>query len=578
LTLKTLAYLSIFIISPDLSFDFYYFPSMYTKEYQCPACGGAVRLDIASQKLRCFFCAVEYEAEALEEYGKDVAPAPAGDDALFDIAADAAAPASGEKRFDAEIFDNAAPAGDNGALFDTGVNQDVNPDIDATATATVSAAGEDLFDVAATAPRKRKRRGPVFTGNVWENPEADGVVTGGCPSCGAEFFGGKAALAVTCPCCGNAGVVEKRLPGLLKPDRVIPFKYDKSDAAAAFAEFCKGKPLLPGSFRPGDYADGFQSVFVPFWFFDVLAEGDVWYDTVTHVGRGEDRRSEHHPVRRGCVAAFEKIPVDGSEKMDDARMDALEPFDFNEMEKFDPLNFAGGGHAAVACDVDASACLPRVEKRMADTFAEALEESVDGYDEVDLNTSKAVIKSGGAAYSLFPVWTLNAEHNWEDYPFMMNGQTGKLVGKLPVDGGKVWMYRALLTAVFIPVIAALLFHTNKTVKISICIFLVTAWCVYVAGLTVVSRMPKKIFAIPLSSVLFLLFLGSLIAIVFIVFTIIVGKLPGIIMTSVVTAALTGFGIVGKWKTQMNTVKPDAGAYNYMVPGSFEVKYPDPKYL
>ena len=40
------------------------------------------------------------------------------------------------------------------------------------------------------------------------------------------------------------------------------------------------------------------------------------------------------------------------------------------------------------------------------------------------------------AYALLPVWMLHTKWNGEDYLFAMNGQTGKLIGDLPIDKGK----------------------------------------------------------------------------------------------------------------------------------------------
>ena len=37
--------------------------------YQCPTCGGGVRFDIASQKLRCDHCQYTYEPESFSTHG-----------------------------------------------------------------------------------------------------------------------------------------------------------------------------------------------------------------------------------------------------------------------------------------------------------------------------------------------------------------------------------------------------------------------------------------------------------------------------------------------------------------------------
>lgn len=40
------------------------------------------------------------------------------------------------------------------------------------------------------------------------------------------------------------------------------------------------------------------------------------------------------------------------------------------------------------------------------------------------------------SYAMAPVWILTTRFQDEPYTFLMNGQSGKFVGKLPIDEGK----------------------------------------------------------------------------------------------------------------------------------------------
>ena len=44
---------------------------------------------------------------------------------------------------------------------------------------------------------------------------------------------------------------------------------------------------------------------------------------------------------------------------------------------------------------------------------------------------------------MVPVWILSTRFEDKPYTFMMNGQTGKVVGRLPIDYGKLRNYTAL---------------------------------------------------------------------------------------------------------------------------------------
>ena len=68
-----------------------------------------------------------------------------------------------------------------------------------------------------------------------------------------------------------------------------------------------------------------------------------------------------------------------------------------------------------------------------------------GYATVLPESAAIKVKNGKAKYALYPVWILNTEWNGNKYTFAMNGQTGKMVGNLPVDGGAFVKWLILLT-------------------------------------------------------------------------------------------------------------------------------------
>ena len=59
-------------------------------------------------------------------------------------------------------------------------------------------------------------------------------------------------------------------------------------------------------------------------------------------------------------------------------------------------------------------------------------------------------------YALLPVWMLHTKWQGKDYLFAMNGQTGKLVGGLPVDKRKVAAWFAGISVPLMILLAILL--------------------------------------------------------------------------------------------------------------------------
>ena len=160
-------------------------------------------------------------------------------------------------------------------------------------------------------------------------------------------------------------------------------------------------------------------------------------------------------VKRSGRLAFEKIPVDGSSKMDDAYMDSIEPFDYNQLTEFSENYLAG--YYADKYDVDSAASIPRANERVKRSTEERFRQTVHGYESVLTEGSRINIKNGKAEYTMFPVWVLNKKYKDKIYTFAMNGQTGKLVGELPVDKGKVFKYLFGITAVIFALLQIFVF-------------------------------------------------------------------------------------------------------------------------
>ena len=134
------------------------------------------------------------------------------------------------------------------------------------------------------------------------------------------------------------------------------------------------------------------------------------------------------------------MPVDGSSKMDDALMESIEPFDFTDAVDFQTAYLAV--YLADKYDVDSEQSITRANERIKKSTEQAFASTVKGYSSVMPESSSVHLKNGVAKYALYPVWLLNTSWNGEKYTFAMNGQTGKLVGDLPMDKGayKKWLF------------------------------------------------------------------------------------------------------------------------------------------
>lgn len=269
-----------------------------------------------------------------------------------------------------------------------------------------------------------------------------------CPSCGAELICEKTTAATDCPYCGNHTILLEQLRGALKPDYVIPFQVTKERAVAALKEHYKGKIFLPKTFKEENHIQEVKGIYVPFWLFDGTADADVMFHaTRTHVhreGNDEVTVTEHFNVHRAGSVDFEKIPVDASSKMPDEYMDAIEPFNYSEMKEFSTAYLPG--FLADKYDVMVENCSQRADERAAETVYRAMESSVVGYMGKVCVNKRIALKRGQVKYAMLPVWLLSTKWKGKNFLFAMNGQTGKMVGDLPVSLGRFWGLFAAITA------------------------------------------------------------------------------------------------------------------------------------
>lgn len=298
----------------------------------------------------------------------------------------------------------------------------------------------DSFDWASTA------------GSEWEKDEELNMDVYVCQSCGGEIVCEKTTAATSCPYCENPVVLAGRLSGSLKPDYVIPFKLDKNAAKDALKKHLEGKRLLPKVFKSENHIDEIKGVYVPFWLFDADVNADIdYHGTKTRVWSDSHYRyteTSHYDIHRGGRIAFQRVPVDGSEKMPDELMESIEPFDFSEAVDFKTAYLSG--YLADKYDVSAEQSIEKANFRIKNSTEQSFAETVNGFGTVVPTNSNISLGKSSSKYALYPVWLLNTTWKGQKYTFAMNGQTGKFVGNLPCDNKKMFGYLALLT----PIISA----------------------------------------------------------------------------------------------------------------------------
>ena len=110
-------------------------------------------------------------------------------------------------------------------------------------------------------------------------------------------------------------------------------------------------------------------------------------------------------------------------------MDSLEPFDYKDLVQYNHAYLSG--FLAEKYDVDENAGLERARERTMNTCVDEIERTI-GHQTNRVVHNAVNIEPKYCHYIMLPVWMVNIQYKNKNYTFAMNGQTGKIVGNIPI--------------------------------------------------------------------------------------------------------------------------------------------------
>ncbi len=274
-----------------------------------------------------------------------------------------------------------------------------------------------------------------------------------CPSCGAEVVTTASTAATTCYYCQNPVVMSGRLSGDLKPDRVVPFALSKENAIEKFMKFCGKKKFLPKGFASKRQFEKFNGVYFPYWYVDEQKQAHLnaigkkirtWTS-----GNKEYTETRTYNVVRGGDVIIKNVFERALKGEDRVMMQSVHPFDLSQAKDFE-MSYLSGFQAEKR-DLERADLEAEVEQRLNAYTEELLSKSGnEHYDRMQTKSFSQMTELSSWNYTLLPVWVTTYKHGDKIYPYAINGQTGKIFGKLPVSGGKLAiLFGAVTVGVFL---------------------------------------------------------------------------------------------------------------------------------
>lgn len=298
-----------------------------------------------------------------------------------------------------------------------------------------------------------------------------------CKGCGAEVATSLDQRSYRCPFCDIAYVVE--LPsgdGRQRPEFIIGFSVTAEQAKDAFFKWL-GKNAW---YRPGDLArraiaEKQRGVYLPFWHFSTLAEsrwsaqiGEYWYRTETYQVKDSQGRTQtktrqvqetewfplaghHHRYHYGFL-----VPASRGISLEESH--AIQPYHLGSLQRFRPFFLAGW--------MAEEFCIKREEaaRQTVDEYRRRQEREIayflpgDTHRQLEVRTELEINDSD---LILLPVHVLSYRYRDRVFHFLVNGQTGKVVGQKPWSGRRVSAMVLAVLALVAVVVFLILILSNK---------------------------------------------------------------------------------------------------------------------
>lgn len=268
-----------------------------------------------------------------------------------------------------------------------------------------------------------------------------------CTGCGARVVFEGSALSCMCSYCDSPMVDEQRaLPSF---DAVVPFRVPQRGAIEQLRTYLDSRRFAPAVLREVRvHARGLRGVLVPFWVYEGVVRSEYrakiglhWYRTEKYKDAEgkqqtrEVRETEWFPLRGSAARQVEDHVVSASIGLPEREALSLAPFDLGWSSSYDP-RLLSGFEAELPTVAESEAQRTAIDELREAEAARILRELLPG----DVNRVDAIdsrIEVASRRLVLLPVWVGTYRQGDVVLRLLVNGQTGKVVGRVPVSKAKI---------------------------------------------------------------------------------------------------------------------------------------------
>ena len=288
-----------------------------------------------------------------------------------------------------------------------------------------------------------------------------------CQHCGASLLF-KGVRTETCPYCASPNFVERPpAEGQPDPQFVVTFIGDAEVARRALDRWLGSRTIFADSALRKSRVEDIKGIYVPAYLYSAVAHtqytaqiGENYTETETYTvtvnGKTETRtrtvtRTEYRPLAGRHVSYVTDVIVSASKGLANAELERVEPFDLKQMRRFDHALVSGWIAEEYSCTADE--CEKASRHEAVDQVGGKLRRFMPGDSYSDLEW-RTMVSWESMDPILVPVWVLALRYRENKDPLrvVINGQTGKVTGKVPLAAWKIITAIVLVLAAIAAVI------------------------------------------------------------------------------------------------------------------------------
>jgi DNA-directed RNA polymerase subunit RPC12/RpoP len=285
-----------------------------------------------------------------------------------------------------------------------------------------------------------------------------------CNDCGASVNVTPGEQTARCAFCGSQQVLAQEAPGTGgRPGSLVPFKVDKAAANKKFEAWLGTLWFRPSDLKKMAKLQEMGGVYIPFWTFDAWVRstwtadaGYYYYETEWYTDSNGNRASREVQRTRWQPASgwrqdqFEDTLVCASKGLPEALVVKFHTFDCKQLTPYQPEFLAGWRAESYAIELKPAWGTAQVTMASVQEGRCGRDVPGDTHRNLHVNNQFSHVTF---KHVLLPIWIAAYRYKNQPYQFLVNGQTGEVVGKAPWSWVKIVLFSLLCLAVLGAVIA-----------------------------------------------------------------------------------------------------------------------------